>query len=116
MIKSVHCPTVLADIMNRCTLVPPGSTSKRLHVNRPPLRALLDATVQAFITATRSRLAHISPRHYTEFLEFLMKAHGIFSLVEPDGEAQFRALLESLMSMYKGKKKLIALLRERFCL
>ena len=77
------------------------------------LRPLLEATVAAIIATTHSRLTSISPRHYAEFLDFLLKARETFFLAD-DGRAQFANLLESVKTAYKGKKKLIQLVRERF--
>uniref|UniRef100_UPI00358F311A zinc finger SWIM domain-containing protein 6-like isoform X2 n=1 Tax=Myxine glutinosa TaxID=7769 RepID=UPI00358F311A len=78
-----------------------------------PLRQLLDATLSAYVSTAHSRLTHISPRHYGEFVEFLAKAREAF-LLAPDGHAQFAQFLDGLKQTYKGKKKLMLLVRERF--
>uniref|UniRef100_A0A8C4QF72 Zinc finger, SWIM-type containing 5 n=1 Tax=Eptatretus burgeri TaxID=7764 RepID=A0A8C4QF72_EPTBU len=122
VIKSVGCPTVLSDVLRRCTLSPPGVLGRRtcgrvgavpLAIDRPPLRQLLAMTLSAYIATARSRLAQISPRHYGEFVEFLAKAREAFMLA-PDGHAQFTRFLDDLKQTYKGKKKLMMLVRERF--
>ncbi|KAL7057810.1 hypothetical protein AAHC03_016424 [Spirometra sp. Aus1] len=85
-----------------------------LPVDLPPLKALLDATISAFVTTTNTRLANISPRQYAEFVEFLGRARDAFNLLKPDGPAQFRNLVGYLCHSYRGKRKLVALLNERF--
>ncbi|XP_063283773.1 zinc finger SWIM domain-containing protein 5 isoform X1 [Pelobates fuscus] len=121
VVKSVHCATVLSDILRRCTLTAPGlagipgrrNSGKLMSTDKPPLRQLLDAAVGAYINTTHSRLTHISPRHYGEFIEFLSKARETF-LLGQDGLLQFAQFIDSLKQIYKGKKKLMMLVRERF--
>ncbi|KAF2349650.1 hypothetical protein FHG87_019593 [Trinorchestia longiramus] len=86
---------------------------KALSFDKPPLRGLLDATILSYINTTNSRLTHISPRHYQDFIDFLTKAHETFMLA-PDGHIQFAQLIENMKVAYKGKKKLMSLVRERF--
>ena len=128
VVKNVQCATVLADILRRCSLTAPGlhhdhkrvskglaalASHRPLPMDRSPLRPLLDATIAAFVTTTHSRLSSISPRHYNEFIDFLTKARETF-LLASDGPAQFAQLLENMKLAYKGKKKLICLIKERF--
>lgn len=121
VVKSVHCATVLSDILRRCTLTAPGlagipgrrNSGKLMSTDKPPLRQLLDAAVGAYINTTHSRLTHISPRHYGEFIEFLSKARETF-LLGQDGLLQFAQFIDNLKQIYKGKKKLMMLVRERF--
>ncbi|KAM9794232.1 zinc finger SWIM domain-containing protein 6 [Syngnathus typhle] len=121
VVKGVKCATVLSDILRRCTLTSPGmvalhsrrNAAKMMSLDKAPLRHLLDATIGAYINATHSRLTHISPRHYGEFIEFLSKARETFLMVH-DGHVQFAQFLENLKQIYKGKKKLMMLVRERF--
>nr|DBA17738.1 TPA: hypothetical protein GDO54_016066 [Pyxicephalus adspersus] len=121
VVKSVHCATVLSDILRRCTLTAPGlagipgrrNSGKLMSTDKPPLRQLLDAAVGAYINTTQSRLTHISPRHYGEFIEFLSKARETF-LLGQDGLLQFAQFIDNLKQIYKGKKKLMMLVRERF--
>ncbi|XP_036383769.1 zinc finger SWIM domain-containing protein 6-like [Megalops cyprinoides] len=122
VVKSVKCATVLSDILRRCTLTTPGVVAlqgrrggggKLMSLDKAPLRQLLDATVGAYINTTHSRLTHISPRHYGEFIEFLGKARETF-LMAHDGHAQFTQFIDNLKQIYKGKKKLMMLVRERF--
>lgn len=125
VIKSVQCAPVLSDILRRCSLAPPGlaqslsiSNASRgrgtgPRADKPPLCQLLEAAVGAYISTTHSRLTHISPRHYGEFIEFLAKARDTFMLA-PDGHRQFSQFLDNLKQTYKGKKKLMLLVRERF--
>lgn len=84
-----------------------------MSTDKPPLRQLLDAAVGAYINTTHSRLTHISPRHYGEFIEFLSKARETF-LLGQDGLLQFAQFIDNLKQIYKGKKKLMMLVRERF--
>lgn len=84
-----------------------------LYNFRPPLRQLLEAAVAAYINTTHSRLTHISPRHYGDFIDFLTKARDTFLLAH-DGHAQFTQLIENMKVAYKGKKKLMFLVKERF--
>uniref|UniRef100_A0A4W2HHG6 Zinc finger SWIM-type containing 5 n=1 Tax=Bos indicus x Bos taurus TaxID=30522 RepID=A0A4W2HHG6_BOBOX len=121
VVKSVHCATVLSDILRRCTVTAPGlagipgrrSSGKLMSTDKAPLRQLLDATINAYINTTHSRLTHISPRHYGEFIEFLSKARETF-LLPQDGHLQFAQFIDNLKQIYKGKKKLMLLVRERF--
>lgn len=85
-----------------------------LSVEAPPLKALLDATINAYIMTTHSRLASVSPRQYGDFVEFLARAYDVFSLLKPDGLRQFYQLVASLCHSYRGKRKLVTLLTERF--
>uniref|UniRef100_A0A671PIP6 Zinc finger SWIM domain-containing protein 5-like n=1 Tax=Sinocyclocheilus anshuiensis TaxID=1608454 RepID=A0A671PIP6_9TELE len=118
---SVHCATVLSDILRRCTMTAPGlagipgrrNSGKLMSTDKAPLRQLLDATISAYINTTHSRLTHISPRHYGEFIEFLSKARETFLLAQ-DGHIQFAQFIDNLKQIYKGKKKLMMLVRERF--
>ncbi|CAG0920078.1 unnamed protein product [Notodromas monacha] len=133
LVKNVQCATVLSDILRRCSMTAPGmaaspsvdhhhhhhhhhkrrGVAKPLAIDRPPLRALLDAAIAAYISTTHSRLTHISPRHYGDFIEFLAKARETFMLAM-DGTQQFAQLLENMKVAYKGKKKLMCLVKERF--
>lgn len=140
LVKNVQCATVLSDILRRCSMTatggiscphpppldggkhhshphrgrgcPPGAI-KPLSYDRPPLRQLLEAAVAAYINTTHSRLTHISPRHYGDFIDFLTKARDTFLLAH-DGHAQFTQLIENMKVAYKGKKKLMFLVKERF--
>uniref|UniRef100_A0A7N6BQ55 SWIM-type domain-containing protein n=1 Tax=Anabas testudineus TaxID=64144 RepID=A0A7N6BQ55_ANATE len=121
VVKSVKCATVLSDILRRCTMSTPGmvalhsrrNSGKLMSLDKAPLRQLLDATIGAYINTTHSRLTHISPRHYSEFIEFLSKARETF-LMAHDGHIQFTQFIDNLKQIYKGKKKLMMLVRERF--
>ena len=121
VVKNVQCATVLSDILRRCTLSAPGLATvdgkrrpiKLLSYDKPPLRQLLEAAICAYINTTHSRLTHISPRHYGDFLDFLSKARETF-LLAPDGHIQFAQLIENMKLVYKGKKKLMCLIKERF--
>ena len=130
LVKNVQCAPVLADILRRCVMTPPGMHAlkrsgkelaalhhhyprNRLPIDRTPLRQLLEASITAFVTTTHSRLSSISPRHYNEFIDFLTKARETF-LLASDGTAQFAQLVENMKLAYKGKKKLICLIKERF--
>ena len=77
------------------------------------LSLLIEGTIDSYITTTHSRLVHISPRHYSDFIEFLGKARENF-LLAPNGSERFKHLVESMKVSYKGKKKLLFLLTERF--
>ncbi|KAK4885452.1 hypothetical protein RN001_001723 [Aquatica leii] len=138
LVKNVQCATVLSDILRRCSMTAPGiscphpppmdngkhhahphrsrgcaAAIKPLSYDRPPLRQLLEAAVAAYINTTHSRLTHISPRHYGDFIDFLTKARDTFILAH-DGHAQFSQLIENMKVAYKGKKKLMFLVKERF--
>ena len=121
VIKNVQCATVLSDILRRCTLSAPGMATidgkrrpiKLLSYDKVPLRQLLESSICAYINTTHSRLTHISPRHYGDFLDFLNKARETF-LLAPDGPIQFAQLIENMKLVYKGKKKLMCLIKERF--
>jgi len=126
VVQNVQCATVLSDILRRCSMTAPGvpsheqksrssskSSSRPLSYDRSPLRQLLESALAAFVTTTHSRLTSISPRHYAEFIDFLTKARETF-LLAADGHIQFAQLIENIKSAYKGKKKLITLVKERF--
>lgn len=121
LVKNVQCATVLSDILRRCSVTAPGMAcqdSKRrsikpLSYDKPPLRQLLEAAITAYINTTHSRLTHISPRHYGDFIDFLGKARETFLLAQ-DGPLQFAQLIENMKMAYKGKKKLMFLVKERF--
>ncbi|CAB4065002.1 Zinc finger SWIM domain-containing protein 6,Zinc finger SWIM domain-containing protein 5,Zinc finger SWIM domain-containing protein 4,Probable E3 ubiquitin-protein ligase HERC4 [Lepeophtheirus salmonis] len=93
---------------NNTGVPPPGYSNKtiaeRLSYERSPLRQLLEAAIGAYANTTHSRLSSISPRHYTEFIEFLTKARETFLLAE-DGALQFAQLIENMKLAYKGKKE-----------
>nr|CAD7568287.1 unnamed protein product [Timema californicum] len=144
LVKNVQCATVLSDILRRCSMTAPGMSCphpptdnakhhhhhhhhrsssraaggcgggvKPLSYDRAPLRQLLEAAVAAYVNTTHSRLTHISPRHYGDFIDFLGKARDTFILAQ-DGHAQFTQLVENMKVAYKGKKKLMFLVKERF--
>lgn len=123
LVRNVQCATVLSDILRRCTLSAPGLAGsgehdkrrpiKMLSFDKPPLRHLLDAAILAYVNTTHSRLTHISPRHYGDFIDFLSKARETFMLAV-DGRLQFSQLIENMKLVYKGKKKLMMLIKDRF--
>ncbi|GAB1609147.1 finger SWIM domain-containing 5-like [Argonauta hians] len=121
LVKNVQCAIVLSDILRRSTLTAPGVASteskrrtiKLLSYDKAPLRQLMEAAICAYINTTHSKLTHISPRHYGDFIDFLGKARETFSLAH-DGHIQFNQLIETMKLTYKGKKKLITLISERF--
>ncbi|MGH0169951.1 UNVERIFIED_CONTAM: hypothetical protein FKN15_077198 [Acipenser sinensis] len=121
VIKSVQCAPVLSDILRRWSLPPlpgrrnsgKGLLSSGSDGSKTPLCQMLEAAIGAYVNTTHSRLTHISPRHYGEFIEFLGKARDTF-LMAPDGHIQFGQFIENLKQTYKGKKKLMLLVRERF--
>lgn len=108
---------------------------QKLSYDRAPLRQLLEAAVTAYVNTTHSRyaqslhnkrtvsiilsflsfsrLSHISPRHYGDFIDFLGKARDTFVLAR-DGPAHFSRLIENITVAYKGKKKLVRQVRQRF--
>ena len=127
LVKNVQCAVVLSDILRRCTLSAPGLAAtagladnkgrrqpiKLLSYDKAPLRQLLEAAICAYVNTTHSRLSHISPRHYGDFIDFLAKARDTFILA-PDGHYQFAQLIENMKLVYKGKKKLMMLIKDRF--
>lgn len=132
VVTNIKCAPVLSEILRRCSsghvpvpslnpsLTPHHpyqdsrkSRSHKLPLDKPPLRMLLEAAIAAYCETTTQRLQHISPRHYSDFIEFLVKAQETFKL-SPDGMIQFNALLEHMRIAYKGKKKLMCLIREKF--
>ncbi|CAG7632288.1 unnamed protein product [Allacma fusca] len=103
IVKNVQCANVLSEILRRCC------TSNE---KSPELNLLKESTMSAYISTVHARLTHISPRHYTDFIEFLSKAKDSFSIAGDSG--QFQSLIESIKTSYKGKKKLVYLVTERF--
>ena len=86
---------------------------KTYPLDRPPLSTLLNAAVRAYIETVMKRLEHISPRHYSDFIEFLTRAQETI-ILSPDGSKEFATLLDKIKTLYKGKKKLMFLVNERF--
>ncbi|KRX95681.1 Zinc finger SWIM domain-containing protein [Trichinella pseudospiralis] len=124
IVKHVQCATVLSDILRRCAfssshaIMPsskhgPNSDAKLMLLSQASLKQLLNAAINAYIETVHSRLAHISPRHYNEFLDFLAKARETFVLSE-EGHVKFSHLIEHMKFFYRGKKKLVTLIRSRF--
>ncbi|XP_061728169.1 zinc finger SWIM domain-containing protein 5-like, partial [Cydia pomonella] len=73
LVKNVQCAPVLSDVLRRCCVAAAGCSRARPPPPRPPtpLRPLLEAALRAYASTTHARLAHISPRHYADFVEFL---------------------------------------------
>nr|XP_002126311.1 zinc finger SWIM domain-containing protein 4-like [Ciona intestinalis] len=119
IVNKVRCASVLSDVLRTCTSsisgrMPNGNYGNRgLRADRGPLRPLLEAAIAAYVKTIHNKLSHISPRHYTEFIDFLNKARETF-LLAPDGHSQFGCLLANLKTIYKGKKKLLNLVALRF--
>ncbi|XP_030750668.1 zinc finger SWIM domain-containing protein 4-like isoform X2 [Sitophilus oryzae] len=121
LVKNVQCATVLSDVLRRCGASAPGGPPlagphpdvkhgphrrgcsapgpKPLSFDRPPLRPLLEAAVAAYINTTHSRLTHISPRHYADFIDFLGRARDTFALAH-DGHSQFAQLIENMKIVF----------------
>lgn len=125
IIKAVHCPTVLSDLLFRCTLAKAAAEEAQngqqyfikdncgLNCDEEPLRQLMEATISAYVNTAHSRLNHISPKHYMDFVTFLSKAQETF-LLAVDGNGRFQALINNMKTLYKGKKKLMQLVKETF--
>jgi len=124
IIKAVHCPTVLSDLLFRCAFAKAAADEAQngqylmkdncgLSCDDEPLRQLLEATISAYVNTAHSRLNHISPKHYMDFVNFLTKAQETF-LLASDGDCRFRALINNMKILYKGKKKLMQLVKETF--
>lgn len=124
IVKAVHCPTVLSDLLFRCTLAKAAveeaqngqfyiKDNSRVTCEEEPLRQLMEATISAYVNTAHSRLNHISPKHYMDFITFLSKAQETF-LLACDGNGRFNALINNMKVLYKGKKKLMQLVRETF--
>ncbi|KAK0052119.1 zinc finger SWIM domain-containing protein 5-like isoform X1 [Biomphalaria pfeifferi] len=121
IVKNIQCATVLADILRSCTIASPGlacldskrRTLKSLSYDKAPLKQLMDSTIVAYIHCAHSKLSHISPRHYSDFIDFLSKARETFHLAH-DGPLRFAQLIENMKLVYKGKRKLMFLIHERF--
>jgi hypothetical protein len=86
------------------------STSNKIYSR---LKLLVEATIHSYISTIHNRLSHISPRHYSDFIEYLCKAKECF-LYKPEGMREFGDLVASIKLGYKGKKKLGMLLVGRF--
>ena len=122
IVNSVQCPSVLSDLLHRCTLTPVGvaRTSNgsvapaRLMYDDPCLQPLVEAAINAYVNCAHNRLNRISPKHYTDFIDFLLKAKETFLLAK-DGGKRFNALIDNMKVLYRGKKKLMNLLKGRLC-
>lgn len=128
IINNVQCASVLSEIYQ---------TYKPAHLVNPNIRRrdafvpngkfylpnyddeihwwdlLLRNAIESFETTTQSRLNNISPRHYSEFIDFLVKAQATYSN-SIDGPQKFKVLIHDIMKSYRTKKKLIERLKERF--
>lgn len=121
LIRNIKCATVLTEILRRSITIMSSyenayqKTDPKKHKSRvyEKLSLLIEGTIDSYITTTHSRLVHISPRHYSDFIEFLTRARENFVLA-PNGNERFKHLVESMKATYKGKKKLLFLLTERF--
>jgi hypothetical protein len=105
LVKNVQCSTILSEILRRCI-----DKNKRT----PAMELLLEATLSSYVSTIHSRLSHISPRHYGDFIEFLVKAKESFMLDERSGGAKWCKVIEGIKLGYKGKKKLMGLVGGRF--
>jgi hypothetical protein len=122
IVNTVQCPSVLSDLLHRCTLTPAGvaqinpqsSGPTRLTYDDPCLQPLVEAAINAYVNCAHNRLNQISPKHYTDFTDFLLKAKEIFLLAK-DGDKRFNALIENMKILYRGKRKLMTLVSERVC-
>lgn len=131
--QNVKSPVILTNMLKMCLCQQPIATHHQ-HVcyrlcdkqwstnsaasiraqllNQPHLRLLLDACIAAYVEGVHARLHHISPRHYCDFVELLLRARQVFGLID-DGQRQFAHFLEHLKLLYKGKKKLVALITHK---
>ena len=122
IVNAVQCPSVLSDLLHRCTLTPAGvaqinpqsSGPTRLTYDDPCLQPLVEAAINAYVNCAHNRLNQISPKHYTDFTDFLLKAKEIFLLAK-DGDRRFNALIENMKILYRGKRKLMTLVSQRVC-
>ena len=122
IVNAVQCPSVLSDLLHRCTLTPAGVAQinpqsngpTRLTYDDPCLQPLVEAAINAYVNCAHNRLNEISPKHYTDFTDFLLKAKETFLLAK-DGDRRFNALIENMKILYRGKRKLMTLVTERVC-
>lgn len=128
LIENIECAIVLSDIYHRFhpnTIAPPRYRYLPMGGCKPvtgfttyndDLRCwdlLLKRTLERFIDTTRTRLQNISPRHYAEFIEFLVKAEETFDKAD-NGPQQFKDMISEIMKSYRTKKKLMERLKSRF--
>lgn len=133
LINNIECATVLSEIYHRYSptimtqydlIAYGGYNNDLLNTLNPEIYkqkledarwwdALLRRTMRAFVDTTRTRLQNISPRHYGEFIDFLVKAQGTFEKAS-DGPQQFKDLIAEIIKSYRTKKKLMERLKERF--
>ena len=122
IVNSVQCPSVLTDLLRRCTLTPVGvarmngdsGVATRLTYDESCLRPLVEAAINAYVNCAHNRLNQISPKHYPDFIDFLLKAKETFLLAK-DGGKRFHALIDNMKVLYRGKRKLMNLVKERLC-
>lgn len=122
IVNAVQCPSVLSDLLHRCTLTPAGvaqvnpqcNSPTRLTYDDPCLQPLVEAAINAYVNCAHNKLNQISPKHYTDFTDFLLKAKEIFVLAK-DGGKRFNALIENMKILYRGKRKLMTLVSQRVC-
>ncbi len=109
------CAAAVAPVKRKSSNPTPAHTKEKAVTpfDAPPLNKLLEAAISAYVNTTHSRLTHISPRHYGEFIDFLTKARDTFLLAQ-EGHIHFGQLLENMKLVYKGKKKLMSLITAHF--
>jgi len=132
LIKNINCATLLSEIYQKFNPFTKGNCYDKLPAYRNNLNCsydyiemmkqmsaskcwsdLLEHTMKTFVDITRSRLQNISPRHYGEFIDFLVKAQATFDQAQ-DGPQQFKNLIAEIIKAYRTKKKLMERLKERF--
>ncbi|XP_064457941.1 zinc finger SWIM domain-containing protein 8 homolog [Ornithodoros turicata] len=109
-VNSVASPFVLYEIVVDTAhhLARSGSTALsvplRSHV-LTPLIPLIQKCQQMFIACTHTKMYHITPAEYDEFISILRNAREAF-LLTPGGMAQFMELVQSLRRSKSCKKEL----------
>ena len=114
----VRNPLVLTELARRCVRTSSfysGTNCKKkcanLSYDKEPISRLLATAQQLFVQEVQSKLTNITPKHYSDFTQYLEKVRTSFQLVD-DGNEQFQWLLDFIATSQRGKKKLLKLIRE----
>lgn len=121
LIRNIKNSNLLTEILRRSiawvnsTVYTKPHKSHKRDLVYEKLSILVEGTLDSYVTTIHSRLLHISPRHYSDFIEFLGKARENF-MIAPNGAGRFDTLIDSIRGQknLRGKKKLLFLLNERF--
>jgi hypothetical protein len=106
-VNTVVSPFVLLDIaMESANFLACNNTSQTSQqIRLPILNSLLQRCLQMFIQCTHTRVHHITPSDYEEFVSIVCSARNAFCMA-PGGMVQFNEMLQGLRRSKSCKKEL----------